>query len=81
MPTTNDEKYIDVESAVRLKEAEGKIEIQRYELETAAKFRELEITEVLRKLRPSTLPSGLDCILLSSFLFLSFLFSSFLARV
>ncbi len=45
MPTKNDEKYIDVESAVRLKEAEGKIEIQRYELETAAKFRELEITE------------------------------------
>ena len=44
MPT-NEEKYIDVESAVRLKEAEGKIEIQRYELETAAKFRELEITE------------------------------------
>ena len=44
MPT-NDEKYIDVESAVRLKEAEGKIEIQRYELETAAKFRELELTE------------------------------------
>jgi len=40
-----DEKYIDVDSAVRIREAEGKIEIQRYELETAAKFRELEITE------------------------------------
>jgi mannitol-1-phosphate/altronate dehydrogenase len=44
MPT-QDEKYIDVESAVRLKEAEGKIEIEKYELETAARFRELEITE------------------------------------
>ena len=43
--TRPDEKYIDVESAVRLKEAEGKIEIEKYELETAAKFRELEITE------------------------------------
>jgi len=40
-----DEKFIDVESAVRLKETEGKIAIQRYELETAAKFRELEVTE------------------------------------
>jgi hypothetical protein len=39
------EKFIDVESAVRLKETEGKIAIQRYELETAAKFRELEVTE------------------------------------
>jgi hypothetical protein len=45
MPVSPDEKYIDVESAVRLKEAEGKIEIEKYELETAAKFRELEITE------------------------------------
>ena len=42
---TNNEKFIDVDAAVRIKEAEGKIEIQRYELETAAKFRELEITE------------------------------------
>ena len=41
----DNEKFIDVESAVRLKETEGKIAIQRYELETAAKFRELEVTE------------------------------------
>jgi len=41
----DNEKLIDVESAVRLKETEGKIAIQRYELETAAKFRELEVTE------------------------------------
>ena len=46
MPIPHDDKeVIDVHSAVRLREAEGKIEIQRYELETAAKFRELEITE------------------------------------
>ena len=44
MPT-NEEKYIDVDAAVRIREAEGKIEIEKYELETAAKFRELEITE------------------------------------
>ena len=43
--TNNHEKYIDVDSAVRIREAEGKIEIEKYELETAAKFRELEITE------------------------------------
>jgi cadmium resistance protein CadD (predicted permease) len=36
---------MDVDSAVRIREAEGKIEIEKYELETAAKFRELEITE------------------------------------
>lgn len=45
----NNEKFIDVESAVRLKETEGKIAIQRYELETAAKFRELEITETAKE--------------------------------
>ena len=45
----DNEKFIDVESAVRLKETEGKIAIQRYELETAAKFRELEITETAKE--------------------------------
>ena len=43
--TNDNQKYIDVDSAVRIREAEGKIEIEKYELETAAKFRELEITE------------------------------------
>ena len=37
--------YIDVDAAVRLKETEGKIEIDKYEIETEARFKELEITE------------------------------------
>lgn len=45
MRARDEKEVIDVESAVRLREAEGQIEIKRYELETAAKFRELEITE------------------------------------
>ena len=43
--TNDNQKFIDVDAAVRIREAEGKIEIEKYELETAAKFRELEITE------------------------------------
>jgi hypothetical protein len=43
--TNDNQRFMDVDSAVRLKETEGKIAIQRYEIETAAKFRELEVTE------------------------------------
>jgi hypothetical protein len=43
--TNDNQRFMDVDSAVRIREAEGKIEIEKYELETAAKFRELEITE------------------------------------
>ena len=44
-PMIDNKGYIDVDAAVRLKEAEGKIEIEKYELETEAKFKELEMTE------------------------------------
>ena len=37
--------YIDVDAAVRLKKTEGKIELDKYEIETEARFKELEITE------------------------------------
>jgi len=40
-----EKEYIDVDSAVRIKEAEGKIENERLEIERDAKFKELEITE------------------------------------
>ena len=73
MPT-NDEKYIDVESAVRLKEAEGKIEIQRYELETAAKFRELEITESAKEVASKHLAKWAG-------LYLTFLVSLFIFSI
>ena len=73
MPT-NEEKYIDVESAVRLKEAEGKIEIQRYELETAAKFRELEITESAKEVASKHLAKWAG-------LYLTFLVSLFIFSI
>ena len=44
-PMVDSNGYIDVDAAVRLKETEGQIELDRYELETEAKFKELEITE------------------------------------
>ena len=74
MPTRSDEKYIDVESAVRLKEAEGKIEIQRYELETAAKFRELEITESAKEVASKHLAKWAG-------LYLTFLVSLFIFSI
>ena len=40
-----EKEYIDVDSAVRIKEAEGRIENERLEIERDAKFKELEITE------------------------------------
>jgi len=44
-PMIKESGYIDVDAAVRLKETEGKIEIDKYEIETEARFKELEITE------------------------------------
>tara|TARA_A100001515_G_scaffold61053_1_gene48004 strand:- start:3726 stop:4124 length:399 start_codon:yes stop_codon:yes gene_type:complete len=44
-PMIKESGYIDVDAAVRLKETEGKIEIDKYEIETEARFKELAITE------------------------------------
>ena len=44
-PMIKESGYIDVDAAVRLKETEGKIELDKYEIETEARFKELEITE------------------------------------
>ena len=44
-PMIKESGYIDVDAAVRLKETEGKIELDKYEIETEARFKELAITE------------------------------------
>ena len=73
MPT-NEEKYIDVDAAVRIREAEGKIEIEKYELETAAKFRELEITESAKEVASKHLAKWAG-------LYLTFLVSLFIFSI
>ena len=44
-PMMDNRGYIDVDAAVRLKETEGIIELEKYEIETDAKFKQLEMTE------------------------------------
>ena len=41
----NDKGYIDVTSALKLKEAEGRVEVEKMNAESDAKFRELLIKE------------------------------------
>ena len=41
----NDKGYIDVQSALKLKEAEGRVEVEKMNAESDAKFRELLIKE------------------------------------
>ena len=44
-PLINDKGYIDVNSALKLKEAEGRVEVDKMNAESDAKFRELLIRE------------------------------------
>ena len=44
-PMINDKGYIDVTSALKLKEAEGRVEVEKMNAESDAKFRELLIRE------------------------------------
>jgi|TARA_R100000995_G_scaffold5835_1_gene2747 hypothetical protein len=44
-PMINDKGYIDVNSALKLKEAEGRVEVDKMNAESDAKFRELLIRE------------------------------------
>ena len=41
----NEKGYIDVNSALKLKEAEGRVEVDKMNAESDAKFRELLIRE------------------------------------
>ena len=44
-PMMNEKGYIDVNSALKLKEAEGRVEVDKMQAESDAKFRELLIKE------------------------------------
>jgi len=44
-PMINEKGYIDVNSALKLKEAEGRVEVDKMNAESDAKFRELLIRE------------------------------------
>ena len=44
-PMIDNKGYIDVNSALRLKEAEGRVEVDKLQAESDAKFRELLIKE------------------------------------
>ena len=44
-PMMNDKGYIDVNSALKLKEAEGRVEVEKLNAESDARFRELLIRE------------------------------------
>ena len=44
-PMMNDKGYIDVQSALKLKEAEGRVEVEKMNAESDSKFRELLIRE------------------------------------
>ena len=44
-PMMNDKGYIDVNSALKLKEAEGRVEVEKMNAESDSKFRELLIRE------------------------------------
>ena len=44
-PMVNEKGYIDVQSALKLKEAEGRVEVDKLNAEADAKFRELLIKE------------------------------------
>jgi hypothetical protein len=44
-PMVDERGYIDVNSALKLKEAEGRVEVEKLQAESDAKFRELLIKE------------------------------------
>ena len=44
-PMVDEQGYIDVQSALKLKEAEGRVEVDKMQAESDAKFRELLIKE------------------------------------
>ena len=72
-PMIKESGYIDVDAAVRLKETEGKIEIDKYEIETEARFKELEITESAKEVASKHLAKFVGLYL--TFLVALFIFS------
>ena len=72
-PMINDKGYIDVTSALKLKEAEGRVEVERLNAESDAKFRELLIRESAKETASKHLAKFAGLYLL--ILVLAFIFS------
>ena len=72
-PHVKKPEYIDIDTAVKLRETEGRIEIERYELETEARFKELEITESAKEVASKHLAKFAGFYL--TFLVVCFIFS------
>ena len=72
-PMVNDKGYIDVQSALKLKEAEGRVEVDKLNAEYDAKFRELLIRESAKETAAKHLAKFAGLYLL--ILVLAFIFS------
>ena len=72
-PVMNDKGYIDVQSALKLKEAEGRVEVEKMNAESDAKFRELLIRESAKETAAKHLAKFAGFYL--TFLVLAFIFS------
>ena len=69
-----EKEVIDVDSAVRLKETEGKIQNERLEIERDAHFKELEITESAKEVASKHLAKFAG-------IYLTFLVALFIASI
>ena len=72
-PMINDKGYNDVNSALKLKEAEGRVEVEKMNAESDAKFRELLIRESAKETASKHLAKFAGLYLL--ILVLAFIFS------
>ena len=72
-PMVNDKGYIDVNSALKLKEGEGRVEVDKLNAESDAKFRELLIRESAKETAAKHLAKFAGLYLL--ILVLAFIFS------
>ena len=72
-PMVDQKGYIDVNSALKLKEAEGRVEVEKLQAEADAKFRELKIQESAKEVAAKHLAKFAGFYL--TFLVLAFIFS------
>lgn len=72
-PMMNEQGYIDVQSALKLKEAEGRVEVDKLNAESDAKFRELLIKESAKETAAKHLAKFAGFYL--TFLVMAFIFS------
>jgi len=72
-PMVNDKGYIDVQSALKLREAEGRVEVEKLNAESDAKFRELLIQESAKETAAKHLAKFAGFYL--TFLVMAFIFS------